>query len=97
MEAKRRPYRCHATRSEGLGRDLEIIVSGPHGHFGEVVWEYISTAGVQTKGGYTIYKIIAGGGNPDYLGFAGKDLTPKGKITEIHANEPDRPSYVELR
>ena len=28
---------------------------------------------------------------PDYPGLAGKDLTPKGKITEIFSKEPARP------
>lgn len=75
---------------------------------GEVVWEYINPVGDQTRGDYGIYKIMtdaAGAGfnsvfrchrySPDYPGLSGRDLTPKSKITEIHANEPDRPSYVE--
>ena len=75
---------------------------------GEVVWEYISPVGDRTQGDYGIYKIMtdrAGAGfnsvfrchryGPDYPGLAGKKLTQKGKITEIHAKEPARPSYVE--
>jgi hypothetical protein len=77
---------------------------------GEVVWEYINPVGDQTRGDYGIYKIMtdrAGGGfnsvfrcvrySPEYPGLIGKDLTPIGKITEIHTKEPDRPAKVESR
>jgi len=33
----------------------------------------------------------------DYSGFTGKDLTPKGKITEIHTKEPEKPGKIELK
>ena len=109
-------YGNYISGCQRLPNGNTLIDSGPHGHFfevtekGEVVWEYISPVGDQTKGDYGIYKIMtdaAGGGfnsvfrchryGPDYPGLAGKDLIPKGKITEIHAKEPDRPSYIEAR
>jgi hypothetical protein len=75
---------------------------------GEVVWEYINPVGDQTRGDYGIYKIMtdaAGDGfnsafrciryDLDYPGLKGKDLTPKGKITEIHAKYPDKPGKVD--
>ena len=71
---------------------------------GEVVWEYINPVGDRTKGAYGIYKIMSDSAGPffnsvfrclrygpDYPGLAGKDLTPKGKITEIFSKEPARP------
>lgn len=71
---------------------------------GEVVWEYVNPVGNRTNGDYGIYKIMtadAGGFfnssfkcaryEPDYPGLQGKDLTPKGQITEVHRVEVDRP------
>ena len=65
---------------------------------GDVVWENINPVGDRTKGDYGIYKIMtdAAGDNfnavfrcvrydEDYPGLKGRELTPKGKITEIHA------------
>jgi hypothetical protein len=75
---------------------------------GEVVWEYINPIGDQTRGEYGIYKIMADRAgehfnsvfrcvryDTDYPGLSGRDLTPKGKITEIHTKEPDRPGKIE--
>lgn len=72
---------------------------------GEVVWEYISPVGDRTNGEYGIYRIMSSvtGGHfnsvfrchrygPEYPGLKGKDLSVKGKITEIHSIEPEKPS-----
>lgn len=71
---------------------------------GDLIWEYINPVGDRTKGGYGIYRIMtdaAGDGfnsvfrcvryDAGYPGLQGKDLTPKGKITEIHTTEPEKP------
>jgi hypothetical protein len=73
---------------------------------GEVVWEYISPVGDRTKEDHGIYKIMSDepGGHfnsvfrchrydLDYAGLKGKDLKPIGKITDIHAGEPEKPPY----
>ena len=71
---------------------------------GETVWEYVNPVGNRTAGDYGIYTIMtADAGDrfnstfrcaryePDYPGLMGKDLTPMGRITEIHRAEVDRP------
>ncbi|MBW1766901.1 MAG: aryl-sulfate sulfotransferase [Deltaproteobacteria bacterium] len=71
---------------------------------GEVVWEYINPVGDRTGDDYGIYEIMNDGAGtrfnsvfrchrygPDYPGLAGKDLTPKGPITEIHPHSADEP------
>ena len=74
----------------------------------EVVWEYINPVGNRTGDDYGIYTImtdaVADHFNsafriaryaPDYPGLAGKDLTPLGKITELHTTELARPKRPE--
>ena len=71
---------------------------------GEIVWEYINPVGDRTGDDYGIYKIMTDevGAefnsiykchrySPGYAGLEGKDLTPRGYLTEIFAGEPDRP------
>ena len=76
---------------------------------GEVVWEYISPVGDRTQGNYGIYKTMTADTGtffsaffkcarytPEYAGLEGKDLTPRGKITELYTNEPARPARPEV-
>ena len=71
---------------------------------GEVVWEYINPVGDRTQGDYGIYELMNDRSGtrfnsvfrcarygPDYPGLAGKDLIPKGLITQIHTDEPKAP------
>ncbi|OUU78800.1 MAG: hypothetical protein CBC38_06715 [Gammaproteobacteria bacterium TMED78] len=72
---------------------------------GEVVWEYVSPVGDRTQGDYGIYRTMTADSGtmfnaffkcaryaPNYEGLEGKDLTPRGKITELFTNEPERPT-----
>ena len=76
---------------------------------GEVVWEYISPVGDRTQGNYGIYETMTADTGtffsaffkcarytPEYAGLEGKDLTPRGKITELYTNEPARPARPEV-
>ena len=70
----------------------------------EVVWEYINPVGDRTDDAFGVYKIMTDSAGRafnsvfkvvryplDYPGLAGKDLTPKGPITELWPNEPEAP------
>ena len=80
-----------------------FICSGATGHFfevtpdGEVVWEYINpvnrfsgaVAPIQKDSDDIVFAVFrAYRYGPDYPGLAGKDLTPKGKITELYVGKP---------
>ncbi len=71
---------------------------------GDVVWEYINPVGDRTGDEHGIYTTMADevGGqfnsifkchrySPGLPGLEGKDLTPKGRITEIFSQETARP------
>ena len=72
---------------------------------GDVVWEYINPVGDRTGDELGVYRIMTdsvGGGfnsifkcqrySPDFAGFEGKDLTPRGSITEIFPNTAEKPT-----
>lgn len=71
---------------------------------GDVVWEYINPVGDRTGDEFGIYTVMtdAAGSRfnatfrcaryrPEYSGLEGRDLTPRGKITEIFTEEPSAP------
>ncbi len=70
----------------------------------EVVWEYVNPVGDRTGEDFGIHKVMTDTAGPgfnslfkcaryplDYPGLEGRDLTPKGKITELWTQEPARP------
>ena len=72
---------------------------------GEVVWEYINPMGRTADGGAVAYEIMADHVSdayntifkcrryaPDYPGLEGRDLRPKGLLTEIFPAATSRPS-----
>jgi hypothetical protein len=80
-----------------------FICSGATGHLfevtpeGEVVWEYINplkgeegiVSPIQKDSDDRKFRVFrAHRYGPDYPGLAGRDLKPKGKITEIYAGKP---------
>jgi hypothetical protein len=73
---------------------------------GEVVWEYVNPVGDRTGGEYGIYDTMKDSAGRtfnsvfkavryplDYPGLAGKDLTPKGPITELWADDDSQPAH----
>ena len=69
-----------------------------------MVWEYINPVGDRTGDEFGIYTVMtdAAGSRfnatfrctryrPEYSGLEGRDLTPRGKITEIFTEEPSAP------
>ncbi|MGI9259485.1 MAG: hypothetical protein ACR2QQ_11675, partial [Gammaproteobacteria bacterium] len=71
---------------------------------GDIVWEYINPVGDRTGDEYGIYNIMtdeAGAEfnsiykchrySPNYSGLEGRDLTPRGYVTEIFTEETERP------
>jgi len=94
-------YSGHISGAQRLPNGNTLICSGRWGHFfevtpeGECVWEYISpVVGVDvTKlmgdmspmGASNVFRAHRYG--PDYPGLTGKDLTPKGPITEVFSNK----------
>ena len=96
-------YGDYISGCQRLPNGNTLICSGPHGHFfevtkkGEVVWEYISPVGDNSKSSKPgIFKIMIDepGGHynavfrahryaPDYPGLKGKELKPMGLITEL--------------
>ena len=87
-------YGRHISGDQRLPNGNTLICSGTPGHFfevtesGEVVWEYINP-GMNRR---TLITDTLDGGNvyrayrypPDYPGFAGKDLSALGPMTEIY-------------
>ena len=82
-----------------VGRLLEITPDG------EVVWEYVNPVtnqGIQKTLITSQHENIFGGWSPlryleDFPGLAGKDLSPKGPITEFHgAGNPAEAADVEV-
>jgi hypothetical protein len=100
--AQRLPNGNTMINSGGHGHFFEVTSDG------EVVWEYINPVGDRTGEEYGIYTIMtdkvgdhfnsvfrAARYAPDYAGLEGRDLTPMGKITEIHTTESARPGVKE--
>jgi hypothetical protein len=100
--AQRLPNGNTVINSGGHGHFFEVTPDN------EVVWEYINPVGDRTKGEYGIYSTMTDAVadhfnavfriaryGPDYPGLVGKDLSPMGKITEIHATEMARPTPPE--
>ncbi len=71
---------------------------------GDIVWEYINPVGDRISNDDGVYKIMTdrvGGGfnsifkcqrfSPNYPGLEGRDLTPRGTITELFPNEAEKP------
>ncbi|MBW1915516.1 MAG: aryl-sulfate sulfotransferase [Deltaproteobacteria bacterium] len=96
-------YSAHISGAKRLPNGNTLMCAGEEGHFvevtgdGEVVWEYVNPV---TSNNYGVVKILKPGMYndvfrahryaPDYSGFAGLDLTPKGKITDLF--KPMEPS-----
>jgi len=71
---------------------------------GDIVWEYINPVGDRINSDDGVYKIMTdrvGGGfnsifkcqrfSPNYPGLEGRDLTPRGAITELFPNQAAKP------
>ena len=98
-------YSGHISGAQRLPNGNTLICSGRWGHFfevtakGECVWEYINPVtkgGIKTfiddqpRGYMDVFRCLRYG--VDYPGLAGRDLTPKGPITKIHASDSRRSS-----
>ena len=90
-------YSFNVSSAQRLPNGNTFVCAGAPSHFfevtkeGEVVWEYINPLGanglspVLTGGGETNSVFRAYRYGPDHPAFKGKDLTPKGTISEILA------------
>ena len=100
--AQRMPNGNTVINSGAHGHFFEVTPDG------EVVWEYINPVGDRTADEYGIYTIMSdevadhfnsvfriARYTSDYPGLEGKNLTPMGKITEIHTAEQARPKRPE--
>lgn len=96
-------YSSFISGCQRLPNGNTFICSGATGHFfevtpeGEVVWEYLNPVRgeigdalpIQKDSNhreFAVYRAQRYG--PDYPGLAGRDLKPKGKITELFAGKP---------
>ena len=85
-------YARHISGCQRQPNGNTVICSGTQGHLfevtseGEVVWEYISPGEpgrlvfTDDQRGASVFRCYRYG--PDFPAFMGKDLTPKGKITD---------------
>jgi hypothetical protein len=96
-------YSNYISGTQRLPNGNTLACSGASGHFfevtpqGEVVWEYLNPVRGEIGDAVLIQKdsdsrafnvFRAYRYGPDFPGLVGKDLTPKGMITEIYADEP---------
>ena len=91
-------YSYFASSVQRLPNGNNLVCSARHGHLfevtpdGEVVWEYINpgqNSGIkkvivdEESNSHSVFRAYRYG--PDHPAFRGKDLTPKGKITDLFA------------